>query len=168
MRSDWNPEQYLLTQMVHFSAKPIFLCSQWETCSASSLDRMGSEWNLYSKPTCAWSHLRAFEWVLKGMLRVSRSRALSSPRWRKGGEGLRTADCVQVKRRAALMKAVDFDIQRLYFHFNFTERMLVTRDHDAFRKWGRTLLQKKFCTPGKYPRYTVKWEKQVELHGCMS
>lgn len=32
------------------------------------------------------------------------------------------------KRMPALIKAADFDIPRLYFHFHFTESMLIMKD----------------------------------------
>lgn len=114
MCSDLKLHHHTLTQMLHFSAKSTFLCSPWETCSASSLDRLVSEWNLYLKQTYVWGNVRAWQMSSERTAQGEQEQG-SVLFWGAlkdgGGHGCRW----QKQRRPALMKAAHFDIQRLLF-----------------------------------------------------
>lgn len=135
MCSDLNRHHHIWTQMVYFSAKPVFLCSQWETCRTNSLDRMVSEWNLYLKQTYAWGNRRGLHMSSARGARGEQEQGslLFWAEWPKvEGWGLRSrCGWRKQKDRSAWMKAADLDSQRLHVYFSVTERMLMTRDPDA-------------------------------------
>lgn len=142
---------HILTQMEHFSAKSIFSLLTMGNRLSSSLDRMVSEWNLYSlKANLGVRQLQGLAHILLKMTAPgSKGRAVSSGlrarRWRAEAWGK------EKERRPAWAKAADFDSQRLHFHFSFTERMLRTRGLKCFQKI--TLCTLSNCHLGRWPGY---------------